>query len=323
MKIPEYKSLQEKNEAFGDNYQRISTLTELKSFLEETNSFEKYIYRGVCEAKYKNYTSAQRRYIVNELFFVNIWDLIKKQIDCIKEEHNQLIDCYYKSLNITPNDFLYLGIAQHYGGISPLLDFTIDLKTALYFMIDGACFPPQGTDEVGNYSSLYFIQTNRFINYESLLSDVFSTVSMNLDSLLSNKEINSSLSNEDIINILSSFDNFKDLRDRMDSDIYFLIPNKKKAKSINFKGKNRRIKGVFTISNLNIAAQNGCFVFFLPKEQKNPFERPLHCVDIHKSLIPYIKEYIGLTKSDIYPNNNDIVKNAYNKALRSILDEMK
>ena len=67
MKLPEYKSLIEKKTAFGDNYQRISTITELKPFLEGTNSFEKYIYRGVCEAKYKNYTSAQRRYIVNEL----------------------------------------------------------------------------------------------------------------------------------------------------------------------------------------------------------------------------------------------------------------
>ena len=323
MKIPEYKSLQEKKEAFGNNYQRISTIAELKLFLEETNSFVKYIYRGVCEAKYMNYTSAQRRYIVNELSFVNIGDLIKKQIDCIKEEHNQLIDCYYKSLNITPNDFLYLGIAQHYGGISPLLDFTIDLKTALYFMIDGACFPPQGTDEVGNYSSLYYIQTNCFIDYEKLLSEVSSTISMKLDSLFSNKEIDSNISNEDIIDYLSSFDNFKDLGDKMGSDLYFLIPNKKKAQSIKIKGKNRMIKGVFTISNLNIAAQKGCFVFFLPKEQKKPLERPLHCVDIHKSLIPYINEYIGLKKSDIYPNNNDIVKNAYNKALRSILDEMK
>ena len=322
MKIPEYKSLQEKNEAFGDNYQRISTLTELKSFLEETNSFEKYIYRGVCEAKYKNYTSAQRRYIVNELSFVNIRDLIKKQIDCIKVEHNQLIEYYYKSLNITPNDFLYLGIAQHYGGISPLLDFTIDLKTALYFMSDGAAFPPQGVDDVGNYSSLYFIPTKRLKNYEHLLNDVIDIISEKLDSLLfSNTEMNSSLSDGEIIEILTSFDHLAGLN--LPSDIYMLIPNNEGGLSINVNGNNRKVDGVFTISNLNIVAQKGCFVFFLPKVQKSPFERPLHCVDIHKSLIPYIKDYIELKKTDIYPNNNDIVKNAYNKALRSILDEMK
>ena len=314
MKIPEYKSLQEKKEAFGDNYQRISTITELKPFLENCKSFKDYIFRGNCEAKYKNYTSAQRRYFVNDLSVakVDIEELIKKQIDIIKEEHKNLIDDYYNSLGIKTIDLLYLGIAQHYGGISPLLDFTTDLKTALFFLADSAEFPNLGTDDIENYASLYYVPSLEIqqIRIETFFSDLASGIKNMLLRIAylpfpqpeNKKNINENVS----LKLIEKIKNKPTL-----------IPSKKESSS--FQDNNSKI--YFTIANLNLIAQKGCFVYYLPTEQTSPFEKPLHCVDVHKSLIPYISEYIGLKKSDIYPDYYDIVKNAYSKAIRSIMSE--
>ena len=120
----------------------------------------------------------------------------------------------------------------------------------------------------------------------------------------------------DIIALLADFEHFRDL----DKDIFLLIPNNKKTHSIPIKGKNKLLSGVFSISNLNIVAQKGCFVFYLPVTPTMPFESPLHCIDIHKSLIPYIDEYTRLKKNDIYPDEYELVKDSYNKALRNVLN---
>ena len=171
MIIPEYTDLAEKETAFGDHYKRIDSIEELKKFLASSKTLRKNIFRGVCEARFKNYTSAQRMYMVHDLRqTASIEWLIQKQIESIKKEHENLLGKYYKSLGIALNDFLYLGIAQHYGGISPFLDFTQRFKTALFFMADGAIFSPHGINEIGNYSSLYFfdVSNKAHINFNSV-----------------------------------------------------------------------------------------------------------------------------------------------------------
>lgn len=316
MKIPEYKDLKEKEKAFGDNYQRIASIKELKRFLDATESYSECIFRGICEAKYKNFTSAQRKYIINDLASVNINDLIQKQIEAVGRKNKHLLGRYYKSFDIVPNDFLYLGIAQHYGGISPLLDFTTDFKTALFFMTDGAAFPVQGDDDIGNYSSLYYVPNNGFADFNDFLISVTEKVSSKIEELVGDNELDLKTGN-DIIALLADFEHFKGIN----KDISFLIPNKRKMHKIPIKGKKRWLSGVFSISNLNIVAQKGCFVFYLPVTPTLPFEKPLRCLDIHKSLIPYISEYNRLKRSDIYPDEYELVKDSCSKVLRNILNK--
>lgn len=80
-------------------------------------------------------------------------------------------------------------------------------------------------------------------------------------------------------------------------------------------------------SNPNIIAQKGCFL--LNTHEKQPLEKKfleekegkllknaaLSCLDIHKSLAPYIREeYLkseGITKESIYPDFNAIANEAY------------
>ena len=318
MKIPEYKNIDEKKNAFVNSYQIITSIKELKEFLNSSESFKNNIFRGVCEAKYKNFTSAQRKYMENDLTATKIENLIQKQIESVRREHKNLIGRYYKSLKISPNDFLYLGIAQHYGGISPLLDFTTDIKTALFFMTDGASFSSEGDDNIGNYFSLYYVSNNNLQDLNSFFKKVADVVSEKIAQLAGGKKIEIK-TNNDIIALLADFDHFKEKKYTEP----LLIPYNIVTHSIIINGKNEKLSGVFSISNLNIVAQKGCFVFYLPVENKGlqAFEKPLNCVDIHKSLIPYINEYTKLTKSNIYPDEYELVKDSCNKALRNILNK--
>ena len=314
MRIPEYTDLAEKEAAFGDHYKRIDSIEELKDFLSLDKVLNDNIFRGVCEAKYKNFTSAQRMYMVNDLWqTASIEGLIQKQIESMLTEYDNLLGDYYDSLNIAPNDFLYLGISQHFGGVSPLLDFTHNLNTALFFMTDGAIFPPQGVDDIGNYSSLYYANCNMFNNFNELLKQIASKVQDKINKMAKNNDLSVEIK-DNIITFLARFENYKSF------DMKVVIPNDNEIIRIPINGKDIGLSGTFSISNLNIVAQQGCFVFYLPTAPLLSLETPLCCIDIHKSLVPYIKEYIKLKKSDIYPNEYEFVKDSYIKALRNILN---
>lgn len=318
MKTPEYNDLIEKEEHFNGRYLNISTVKDLEDFLYSLEKQKEYIYRGICEAKYKNYTSAQRTCMTRDLVItpIKLEDLIQKQIESVRREHKNLLSRFYKSLNISPNDFLYLGIAQHYGGISPLLDFTTDFKTALFFMTDGVMFPSTGADNIGNYSSLYYVPVSKLKSLTDFFKDVADGVSIKIDELAKKNKIDLK-TNNNIIALLADFEHFK--TKCVDPPLF--IPNAMVTYSIKIGGKDQRLSGTFSVSNLNIVAQKGCFVFYMPSGGRDlsPFESPLHCVDIHKSLIPYINEYTKLQRNDIYPNEYEMVKDSYNKALRNVL----
>ena len=135
-----YQSIQEKEKIFFERYTRISTQEQLDSWLVKM-SMRKYIFRGLKEAKYKNLSSAQRYYMEHNLaeLKVTIGDLIEKQIEVLGGRNKKgvlrnLLKRYYQSLGVMPNDFLYLSFAQHYGGVSPLIDFTRNYKKAFFFM---------------------------------------------------------------------------------------------------------------------------------------------------------------------------------------------
>ena len=77
------------------------------------------------------------------------------------------------------------------------------------------------------------------------------------------------------------------------------------------------------LTNLNIVAQKGCFILYNPNQPFVPMEEywvknptflhlpKLHCVDIHKDLIPTcilpLLKGKGITKEYIYPIEKDIV----------------
>lgn len=293
MKIPEYKDLKEKKKAFGDNYQRIDTVDDLLSVIDEYKiSKGKNVFRGVCEAKYKNYSSAQRYYVVNDLNTtgVTLESLIRQHINELSRHKNNksknLLPRFYESLGTIQNDLLFLSFAQHYGGISPLLDFTRNINTALFFMTKNSKFTDLGGDDIDNYFSIYCLPVKGYHQE------------------LRNKR------EEEVVNSLK-FEN-------MILKSPLIITDK--AISIREMGK----KTIISFSNLNIIRQEGCFVFYFDTNNPTkPLEQELYCVDIHKSLLPYIQEKIlvpkGFTETYLFPKEEDLAKLALRETVVNII----
>ena len=77
------------------------------------------------------------------------------------------------------------------------------------------------------------------------------------------------------------------------------------------------------IANLNLVAQEGCFIHYLPESYKTPLEEYntmkgiIHCVDIHKSLAPFILNTLnqdGVNQKTMYPDTRDMAQYAFQNA---------
>ncbi len=281
MKLVDYKSLEEKGEIFkSSGYLRIDTVS---SFCAWFDAFSKegVLFRGVKEAKYKIYTSAQRLYITHDLDLSGrtVEDVIAETLEQAKQIDNGLLKKYFSLLDVIDHDMLYLSFLQHYSGISPLIDFTTSIEKALFFMQDGVTFSNVGANGIDNYSSLYY----KFRSPKP-----------------------------------------RDLRKLSEQDIrdYFSLSRMyQNAKSIFFQSEQISVDSSkkCSFANLNLVAQDGRFLFY--SDGTNPLEENISCVDIHKSLAPYIKKILeekGITKETIYPQEETIAKKALQRALENI-----
>lgn len=317
MKLPEYDNLTSKMQYF-EGEAMINTKQQFIDFYNKNKKLPNSISRGVNEAKYKLFTSVQRSWIGLSLseHFSSINELVLLGINNLKKEN--LIKKYYKSLGVEVNDFLYLSLLQHYGTFSPFLDFSYSLNTSLFFAIDDMVCG-KSYNEIDDYISVYFID---YVN--SLIK--FKGFSRYLQSGLDNgKNLLKQISNDEskALNI-RSLTNIGDVLsfEKLSTNCNFIfMDNSSKSKKI----KTPFLGQLFTLNNLNIVAQNGCFVYYLNEEI--PFEvfykettgYKLRCYNIHKSLAGFIIKYIGnITKEDVYPDLNKIVKKSVDKTLRDL-----
>ena len=153
MKLKEYKALEEKNDFFQcKTIETIEDFRNNKSFFDGSGT---YAFRGMKEAKYKLYTSAQRCWIANHLtannehFHAYVDELIcqVKKTRCID---------YFVKHKISVNDFLLMALLQHYGKPSPLLDFSYNPFVALFFAFDGVSLSSD-SNSINDYVSIYRI----------------------------------------------------------------------------------------------------------------------------------------------------------------------
>lgn len=343
MKLEEYTSLEEKKTIFGKKYRRIDTHEHFDSWFKKNHG---HYFRGVNEARYKNYTSAQRLYITHNLSIhgITVNDLVKRQLKSLKTVRGGLIDDYFTSLlKFNPNDLLLLSFAQHMRkGIAPLLDFTLDARVALFFMTDGCKISKIGNNSeegdlssIEDYASLYYLTGTTAIAYKKVIDGILPRrfrerpAEIPLDILKHFQEKNEKLSDTDVelykklvdnlfmnrrLTFLNKFIN-DNLLDSLIKDI--VLDSSIKEEGL----------PVVTLSNLNITAQKGCFVYH--NNELIPFER-LYCVDIHKSLVPYIcKNYLTangrkgfketISRQTVYPNAETVVDDALNDALSNLV----
>lgn len=313
MKLEEYSTIEEKEEFFQNggikiNHNIEKIFEEIKKYKDEGDSF---IFRGCSEAKYRLYNSAQRLYINQELHKQVLPDSISEHyknfitelIDSCKVWNNGVVKRLLENAGINEkNSLAYLSYMQHYGVPTPFLDYSYNPYVALFFAIDDLKY--QASDnEIDNYFSFYYTYTK---------ATVFESWKYVFDKNVKQKDV---ISYEDI-----------DL-----NEMSIILPEDELYQIIN---------------SVNIINQEG--LFFYNNHPWNPLERTykefvqfyikekgrekfdellMHdtisgCYNIHKSLIPAIKQKLnelGINKTYIYPDMNDFRNKVINDGILNSL----
>jgi hypothetical protein len=160
--ISEYQSTLQKANSFSQ--ENIDTTEQFDTIYEKYKDAKDILFRGQREAKWRLYSKLQRDWIAQKLFNEeqSYQQLIEKMISIGKAEFgpkiSQLLDTYHID---TENTVSVLGYLQHHGCPTPFLDWTYIFQNALYFGLDQLT-PNQGTIEIENYFSVYFIKEVHF-----------------------------------------------------------------------------------------------------------------------------------------------------------------
>lgn len=351
----------------GKDYWTINTKSELDDFVELLSHQENNIYRGMKEAKYNMFTSLQRAYFTGEISSTtSSSDFIKNEIEQVKQCHDGFLPQYYRSMGIEETDFVYLSFLQHHRAPTPFLDFSRKLDVALYFATEDLVFGKG--DEIDDYCSIYWFdykqpQFCEFLDIVTWYAQQYEPAINMLVEFLERHhneerlgEVN--LSNLEIENYLK-WSNPNNMGGGLCKMPLGLIINHEENSEIRYtaasihrrlanlksnaergkltqKGINLFMRNIQNcifqnarLTNLNIAAQDGCFVLMNnnnPQNQQsledefraNQYYPILYCANIHKSLGAYIIDKIKngankITKSTIYPNGDEMASLAFNQ----------
>ncbi len=285
--LDEYKSHRQKQDVFS-TYTCVNTISEFEEwYASHLNLSSKIYYRGVKEAKYKNYTSAQRYCICNNKEDLPATEVYRK-IQTLRRANNNLIEKYCASMGFECTDLMLMSIAQHYQtGFSLFLDFSLDINTALFFMCEEVAHADTIDNSIRNYASLYYSPQ----------------IGVSFDDIANHISVKTSFSEQNKTNSIFQESSKYALKTLLSLSTFNLLFGNKsimienKAYSFKFAHQEFEYSTNVIISNYNIVAQDGCLLFY--DNNYRPLEDNLSCVDIHKSLIPYI------TRCYLKPNNKD------------------
>lgn len=319
MILPEYKSLVEKQ--FSSN-RIIKYKYDIDDILTEFDGKDSLIFRGVNEAKYKIYTSAQRAWLTKDLKNNTSFDrFIYELLYSLRED--KLLNDFLTSLDFKYNDVLGLAMLQHYGSPSTLIDFTLDLKTALFFAIDGL-IGNKTRDEIGDYMSLYYIDRNQCKRFLCSLIEVLNVglekgiqVYEEVVKMYSGTTVNCKLLTD--IDAFTMWCNPENGGNGLPDFKLSYLGNPLKGPNLSSYKTGEKL----VWSSWNLIAQKGCSIMY--NEAEEPLETymskhqlPIHCINIHKSLADYIKMKIGINRLDIYPDLYKRIKSKYSKFLEHL-----
>ena len=315
--LPKYNTLEEKGQAFDQTIiiekSQVDN-TFLPSIREELQKEEsrQFIYRGVTNAKYKIYSSAQRSFIEKELQNITGFDeMISGSIQKALDYQNGLLRKYLNGFNI-PFDLPVLSFLQHYGAPTPLIDWTYNIEVAMFFSTDGLRHDASNTD-IDNYFSIYSIDKKR--SHE--LQNISKWLSIQLGNLF---HVINDHPEADATEVLERYRQFNYESFRQVGLFY-----------ISDFERHMNFPALTTQSNLNIINQEGLFLFNAsPNEpleaffgtNRDPYHLPqIKSFDIHKSLYYYVQDKITEIRRDlglipfnkdfIYPQEEEIAKNAF------------
>lgn len=320
MKLPEYKELQDKGDCF-ENY-AIETQKDFDTFYSGFANEKGLIYRGVNEAKFHIYTSAQRFWLTDNLnsqsTFTCFIDVLLNKL----KSDNTIIE-YLNSTDVAYNDVLGLAMLQHFGAPSTFIDFSLDLNCALFFAFDGMK-KGNSYNEIDDYVSIYVV--NRKSLEHSFLPNLTEMYAHGMET--GTKMIEDLIAEDPNIRVdfslIQNIDEFicwynpKNHEGGLSSfNILCYVGNPLVEKSFSTYKDNQK----FYWSNINLIAQKGCFI--LNTHESQPLEEfmaskgyKILCINIHKTLSEYIKDKIKLSSDDIYPDLHKRISCIYRDYLK-------
>jgi hypothetical protein len=308
--LPSYQTKTQKDEAF----ERIE-ITDFNSLLTLLKNYEDKgaFFRGHADASWKLYTSAQREWIQKDLY--NIFPDYPTYLSAFLLFIRNNFKTRIQGLCKEDYDISIFSILQHYGSPSPLLDFTSKAANALYF--GTSLSSPYNGCELNSYFSIYIIQaggvrtpfSNDLVNLEDILQQYFE----NMDTV--HKQVgNVPGSDPNDAKSIKILKGFRMIYVKENGTIYLKIANPR------------------------IDLQNGLFLFSM-QNPTDPFELiftgktaeevdlessdlflpKIICLDIHKTLVPSIQEYlltVNVTKNSLGLDTDDFGIDAFKQFLK-------
>lgn len=290
----------------------------------ESNHPTRFIYRGVSEAKYKLYTSAQRLWIINNFnncanksYLDFIIDIVNKAK--MKPLIKKVFNLY--GYNNAKRELPILSILQHYGAPTALMDWTYNKYVACYFATNNLVIKEAQKYETDDYFSVYSIDRSNYKKEFMSNIDYWGSRPLKIEDL--KKMTDDSADKENFIFYFSDFESLKV------SNLNNVESKKKRC--LNTKNP------ITTIFNQNIIAQEGLFIFnpYSNKPLEEMFHTdnstdgyslvltPFECHNINKGLAEYLRRKIDLkynvNKDFVYPEVYKLTKNIADKAIDSLI----
>ena len=327
--IPVYKSLEEKRAFFeNEEFYIINTKADLDRWFKLYSSeFKKehpvdYIFRGMSDAKYKLYTSAQRAWITDNM---EQWrpgftykDFIEQLVS--NANTNPLLTKIFNLYNYTfeERDFPIISLLQHYGAPTPVLDWSYNINCALFFATDGVKRNLSSGNNIENYISVYSIHKKKFTVRKELIT-LYDIAGKAFPSIASLRDIGD--------------------EDNPNANTIFLLSDFEKTTQQNYTGalRVRTSKPMTSLFNQNIIPQEGLLMYNPFKDRpieklfnvdpygegQNLHLEPFKCFNIHKDLSEYLRRLIssnyGIKRSYIYPHLYDDAKAIKESVLNNIV----
>lgn len=335
MSLPVYTSWDQKSKNF--NLRFANTIDEFdclaKQFLPRTKTLKLgdleysqeigYLFRGVNNATFKMFSSIQRCVDYRKYpYRISLCSLLVEIFNRFHTEKNGFLNEEF--LKQMPENTLKThaskwAFIQHFGGPSPLLDFTSELEAALFFAFDKAdlSIPKMPTGQMSEYVSVIIFPDNptRIGEVTNMWADTAETATRMVQE------------HESKYGEIVDTDAFvREIHEQPLDQIAWgsiVYGNKKSYHSFRIPDADNS-EALSAVDNINITAQMGSFLqgnleYMLPLEDSRIIkeagvERPYGTsIEIHKSIIGDIKaKYKIPTEEEVYPEKSGRLKPLYN-----------